>query len=111
MAPQWAPAPPAAAVPPPPPLPPTPVLDGIRAQQLAAAAPPMPFGYAPAHGMYAPGTYTYAAPPPGLQAPFPFTPDEPGARHNPANFKALPLAWMRSVPAAGTRSKRRDNLW
>ena len=30
---------------------------------------------------------------------------------NPANFKALPLAWMRSVPAAGTRSKRRDNLW
>ena len=47
-----------------------------------------------------------AAPPP---APPPFAPDEPGVRNAPSNYKDVP-GLMRSVPPAGTRSRRRDNI-
>jgi hypothetical protein len=49
-----------------------------------------------------------AAPPPAPPPP-PFAPDEPGVRNAPSNYKHVP-GLMRSVPPAGTRSKRRDNL-
>ena len=48
-----------------------------------------------------------AAPPPA--PPLPFAPDEPGVRNAPSNYKDVP-GLMRSVPPAGTRSKRRDNI-
>ena len=50
---------------------------------------------------------TTAAPP--AAPPPPFVPDEPGVRNAPSNYKHVP-GLMRSVPPAGTRSKRRDNL-
>ena len=48
-----------------------------------------------------------AAPPPA--PPLPFAPDEPGVRNAPSKYKNVP-GLMRSVPPAGTRCKRRDNI-
>ena len=53
--------------------------------------------------------YMAATAAPSAAPPPPFVPDEPGVRNAPANYKHV-LGLMRSVPPAGTRSKRRDNL-
>ena len=108
-------APPAAqpaAVPPPPP----PQLYGwLPPYDPSAYAPPPPhapfappYGYGHGYGLL-PAQIPSPAfmPPPGARG---FEPDSLGARLNPRKFKHVPLAVLHSIPPAGMRSVRRDNM-